>query len=58
VSLEELFRLRKIPIISVGITVDLNMESSTISSILFVGEKKWVVISSSEISMRVNCKRF
>jgi hypothetical protein len=36
VSLEESFRLRKI---SVGITVDLNMESSTINSISFEGRR-------------------
>ena len=34
-SLEESFRLRKISIISVGITVDLNLEFSTFNSILF-----------------------
>jgi hypothetical protein len=50
VSLEESFRLRKIPIISVVITVDLNMESSTTNLILFV--------SSSRIFLLVNCERF
>ena len=38
-SLEESFRLRKISIISVGITLDLNLEFSTFNSILFEGRR-------------------
>ena len=55
-SLEESFRLRKIYIISVGITVDLNLEFSTFNSILFEGRRSTCLFI--EIFLRVNRKRF